>query len=199
MQQLQWFLLLSLEQKTIQCKQKGPIYRSFLFAYTGHMPYNLVFWRYSHSTACKGAHDKNRHNNISPINTEKYVRCAVMWTVLVLLFFILYSSLSLMNHIRFYGQLRYIPREKYAQIKQLFADFEIYEQKNAMDFEYEGVYIDHEIYLDAILDILGTEANGQADLIDLIEWKMYRYVIDKGTIVKHDIPLNNVLEKYNME
>jgi len=103
------------------------------------------------------------------------------------------------NHIRFYGQLRYIPAEKSAQIKQLFADFELYKQENAMDFEYEGVYIDHEIYLDAIRDILGDEANGQADMIDLIEWKMFRYVIDKGTIVEHDIPLNDVLEKYNME
>ena len=103
------------------------------------------------------------------------------------------------NHIRFYGQLRYIPAEKRTQIKQLFTDFELYEQENAMDFEYEGVYIDHEIYLDAIRDILGDEANGQADMIDLIEWKMFRYVIDKGTIVEHDIPLNDVLEKYNME
>ena len=103
------------------------------------------------------------------------------------------------NHIRFYGQLRYIPLEKYQQIKDLFVDFEIYEQQNALDFEYEGVYIDHEIYLDAIRDILGKQANGQADMIDLIEWRMFRYVIDTGTIVEHDIRLNDVLEKYNME
>ncbi len=103
------------------------------------------------------------------------------------------------NHIRFYGQLRYIPAVHLQQIKDLFIDFEIYEQENALDFEYEGVYIDHEIYLDAIKEILGDQAQGQADMIDLIEWKMFRYVIETGTIVEHIIRLNDVLEKYNME
>ncbi|WP_462323880.1 hypothetical protein [Desulfoplanes sp.] len=102
-------------------------------------------------------------------------------------------------HIRFYGQLRNIPADKQGQIHELFKDFEIFEQHNALDFEYEGVYIDHMPYLENIQGILGHNANGQVDMIDLIEWKMYRYVIHQGSIDEHDIPLNEVLEKYSIE
>jgi hypothetical protein len=102
-------------------------------------------------------------------------------------------------HIRFYGQLRNIPAETLFQIRNLFVDFEIYEQQNALDFEYEGVYIDREPYLEEIQAILGDRANGQADFIDLVEWQMFRYVIREGTITENKIPLNEVLEKYNME
>jgi hypothetical protein len=102
-------------------------------------------------------------------------------------------------HIRFYGQLRNIPAETLFQIRNLFVDFELYEQQNALDFEYEGVYIDREPYLEEIQAILGDRANGQADFIDLVEWQMFRYVIREGTITENKIPLNEVLEKYNME
>jgi hypothetical protein len=101
--------------------------------------------------------------------------------------------------IRFYGQLRNIPQDKLPRIRELFRDFELFEQENALDFEYEGMYMDHEPYLEEIQAILGEQANGQADFIDLIEWKMFRYVIDQGTITEHAIPLNEVLEKYNTE
>ncbi len=102
-------------------------------------------------------------------------------------------------HIRFYGQLRNIPADSLPSIHNLFREFELFDQENALDFEYEGVYIDHEPYLEQIQDILGDTANGQVDLIDLIEWKMFRYVIRQGTITEHDIPLNEVLEKYSIE
>ncbi len=102
-------------------------------------------------------------------------------------------------HIRFYGQLRNIPQENLGAIRELFRDFELFEQENALDFEYEGVYIDHEPYLEQIQDILGQNANGQADMIDLIEWKMFRYVISEGSVTEHKIRINDVLEKYSAE
>ncbi len=102
-------------------------------------------------------------------------------------------------HIRFYGQLRNIPADLLVPIKNLFKDFELYQQENALDFEYEGVYIDHEPYLEEIEAILGEQAHGQVDFIDLIDWRMFRYVIKEGKITENEIPLNEVLEKYNVE
>ncbi len=102
-------------------------------------------------------------------------------------------------HIRFYGHLRNVPQDALEALHNLFMDFDCFDQEDALDFEYEGVYIDHEPYLQEIQDILGTAANGQVDFIDLIDWKMFRYVIDQGTITEHSIPLNEVLEPYNRE
>lgn len=102
-------------------------------------------------------------------------------------------------HIRFYGQLRNIPEDLRPRIQNLFKEFELYEQENALDFEYEGVYIDHEPYLEEITAILGDQALGQVDFIDLIDWQMFRYVIQEGRITENEIPLNEVLEKYNVE
>lgn len=100
---------------------------------------------------------------------------------------------------RFYGQLKNLDHNAKKQLKEFLSDLEPSEDKDEIEFFYEGSYIDYDWYIDGLKKIINKDVRGQIDVIDFEEWRMIRYVIKDGKIAGKKIHLNEALEKYNIE
>lgn len=101
--------------------------------------------------------------------------------------------------LRFYGQLKNLSKQDLKSFLDFLDDFETETRADELEFHYEGPYLDYEAYLEGIKKRLGPEVQGQIDVLDLLEWRMWRYLITGQDLQGKEIPLNNVLEKYNQE
>lgn len=101
------------------------------------------------------------------------------------------------NALRFYGQVKKLTETQKNALTSSMKDLDLSINKDEVEFFYEGPYIDYDSYLEEIEKIITENNTGQIDVIDLLDWRMARYVIANGQMKKKDIPLNEVLERYN--
>jgi len=88
---------------------------------------------------------------------------------------------------------------KIKKILQEFAFEEIDVHGNRIDFFYwSNVYLDVEQFLTQLKTTLSSDAYGQIDYIDFLDWKMIRFFIQGSSITSQAIPLNKSMDFYSL-
>ncbi|TVM16365.1 hypothetical protein DPQ33_12125 [Oceanidesulfovibrio indonesiensis] len=110
-----------------------------------------------------------------------------------------------MSHeeIRVYGYVKGLPSESFIALMNglgpLFQEESFRHEGRTLNVEFEGAFFLIEDFLEALLPLLSSDAEGKIDYIDHHAWEMTRYTINGQELASKRVDLNTVLEKYHQE
>lgn len=100
--------------------------------------------------------------------------------------------------LKVYGNLWPAPTGLYMELAKIASQAlpdgaDICQKNDLLTISFEGVYFPLEETLSALGCVLRGNEKGKLDAIDIESWKMTRYLVADGQIIRHDAPLNDVL------
>ncbi|NLY40074.1 MAG: hypothetical protein GX055_00410 [Desulfovibrionales bacterium] len=93
-----------------------------------------------------------------------------------------------------YGHLTGLDQASLRLCQELLSGYECTAQDSVLDFIHEGHYIDAQADLDALVAALPPTARGIIDIIDHMEWEMFRCTVRDKALHTERIALDNALD-----
>lgn len=98
------------------------------------------------------------------------------------------------HYFRVYGHLVGLGPDQLEACCYILANYECIVAGDVLDFVHEGEFINIDSDLEALLTVLDAKTRGIVDIINHVDWEMFRCTLDKGTWTKTKIALDNALD-----
>ncbi len=99
-----------------------------------------------------------------------------------------------MEAIRTYGDFYGLSPEDFERIRPGLPFSKVVYRDGVLSVDFEGHYIDVEVFLDEIAPLLGEKGSGKLDFIDQIDNALIRYVVEKRAWKAHHIDVEHVVD-----
>jgi len=95
---------------------------------------------------------------------------------------------------RVYGHLAGLAPDRLRACLELLSAYETEVSGDVLDFVHEGGFIDADGDIDELMRLVGPEARGIIDIINHMDWEMFRLTITDGKLTRARIALDNALD-----